>query len=70
MDLGLFFVQQANQFVVLLDGFQRLDKDGLSAGTGSVDYALDAAFLLDFDGDHEAFAADGDQFILHGAAFG
>jgi hypothetical protein len=35
-----------------------------------VNYALDAAFLLDLDGDDEAFAADGDEFVLHGAAFG
>ena len=35
-----------------------------------MDYALHAAFLLDFDGDDEAFAADGDEFILHRAAFG
>ena len=70
MDLGLFFIQQANEFVVLLDGFEGLDKDGLSAGTGAVDDALDAAFLLDFHRDHETLAADGDQFILHGATFG
>ena len=33
-------------------------------------HALHAAFLLDFDRDHKALAADGDQFVLHGAAFG
>jgi len=44
----------------LVDGFQRFDEDGLAAGAGSVDYALDAAFLLDFDGDDEALASDGD----------
>ena len=70
MNLGLFFIQQADQFVVLLDGFEGLDKYCLSAGTGAVDHALHAAFLLDFDRDHEALAADGDQFVLHGAAFG
>ena len=70
MDLGLFFIQQAHQFVVLLDGFERLDKDGLSAGTGAVHHALHAALLLDFYRDHEALAADGDQFVLHRAAFG
>src|SRR3977135_4635216 len=31
MDLGLFFIQQAHEFVVLLDGFERLNEDGLSA---------------------------------------
>ncbi len=70
MNLGEFFIQQADQFVVLLDGFERLDEDGLSAGTGAVHYALHAAFLLDFDRDHETLAADGDQFVLHGSAFG
>src|SRR5258707_166734 len=70
MNLGLFFIQQADEFVVLLDGFERLDKDGLSAGTGAVDDALHAAFLLDFYRDHETLAADGNEFILHGPAFG
>src|SRR5277367_6619912 len=38
MHLELFFIQQADEFVVLLDGFEGLDEYGLSAGTGSVDY--------------------------------
>ena len=70
MNLAELFFEQADQFVVLLDGFQRLDEDGLAAGAGAVDHALHAAFLLDFDGDDEALAADGDQFVLHRAAFG
>ena len=70
MDLGLFFIQQAHQFVVLLDGLERLDKDGLSAGTGAVHYTLHAALLLHFYWDDKALAADGDQFVLHRAAFG
>ena len=70
MDLGLFFIQQADEFIVLLDGFERLDKHGLSAGTGAVHHALDAAFLLDFHRDHKTLAADGDQFVLHRPAFG
>src|ERR1035441_203455 len=70
MDLGLFFIEQPDEFVVLLDGFERLDEYGLSAGTGAVDYALDAAFLLDFHRDDETLAADGDEFVLDGAAFG
>src|SRR5208282_2439368 len=70
VNLGLFFIQQAHQFVVLLDGFERLDKHGLSAGTGTVNHALHSAFLFDFYRDYEALAADGDQFVLHGAAFG
>ena len=70
MNLGEFFIQQPHQFVVLLDGFERLDEDGLATGTGAVDDALHAAFLLDLHGDDETLAADGDEFVLHGAAFG
>ena len=69
MDLGLFFVEQADELVILLDGFERLDENGLPAGACAVDYSLDAALLLDFDGDHEALAANGDQLVLHGATF-
>src|SRR5580658_10705578 len=70
MDLGELFVEQADEFVILIDGFEGFDVDGLAAGAGAVNYALDAAFLLDLDGDDKAFAADGDEFVLHGAAFG
>ncbi len=70
MDLRLLFVEQAHQLVVLLDGLERLDEDGLAAGAGAVDDALHAALLLDFHRNHEALAADGDEFVLHGAAFG
>src|SRR5271167_3843548 len=38
VNFGLLFIEQANEFVVLLDGFEGLDEYGLSAGTGSVDY--------------------------------
>src|SRR4029077_7293279 len=68
MDLGLFFIEQTDKFVVLLDGFERLEKDRLAARTGAVDDALYAPFLLDFDRDHKALAADGDELVLHGAA--
>ena len=70
VDLALLVFEQADEFVVLLDGFQGFDEDGLAAGAGSVDDALDAAFLLGFHGDDEAVAADGDEFVLQGAAFG
>jgi hypothetical protein len=69
VDFALFVFEQADKLVVLLDGFQRLDKDGLAAGTGAVDDALDAALLLDLDRDDEAVAADSDQFVLQGIAF-
>src|SRR6266481_7215455 len=70
MNLGLFFIEQAHEFVVLLDGFERLDKGGLSAGTGAVDDALHTTLLLDFHRDDKPLAADGDQFVLHGPTFG
>ena len=70
MNFGQLFFEQADQFVVLLDGFEGLDENGLAAGAGAVHDALHAALLFDFDGDDEAFAADGDEFVLHGAAFG
>ena len=50
MDLGQFFIQQADEFVVLFDRFHGLDEDGLSAGAGAVHHTLHPAFLLDFDG--------------------
>ncbi len=50
MNLGLLVLQQPHQFVVLLDGLQRLDEHRLPAGAGAVDHALHAAFLLGFTG--------------------
>ena len=38
--------------------------------TGAVDHALHAPALLGLHGNDEALAADGDEFVLHGAAFG
>src|ERR1700723_974428 len=70
MNLGELFVEQADEFVILIDGFEGFDVDGLAARAGAVDDSLYAAFLLDLDGDDEAFAADGDELVLHGAAFG
>ncbi len=70
VDLGLLFIEQPHQFVVLFDGLKRLDKYRLPAGTCAVDHALHTAFLLDFDWDYEALAAYGDQLILHRAALG
>ena len=30
VNLGLFFIEQANEFIVLLDGFEGFDEDGLA----------------------------------------
>src|ERR1700722_9094727 len=70
MNLRLFFIHQADQLVILLDGFKRLDKNRLPAGTGAVYNSLHAAFLLDFHRDHKALAANRDQFVLNRSAFG
>jgi hypothetical protein len=69
VNFGLLFFEQADEFVVLLDGFERLDVDGLAGGAGAVDDAGDAALELGADGDDEAVAADGDEVFL-GCAVG
>ena len=66
----MLFFEEADEFVVLLDGFEWLDVDGLAGGAGSVDDAGDAAFLFGFDGDDEAVAADGDEVVLRLAVGG
>ena len=66
----MFFFEQADELIVLFDGFQGLDEYGLAAGAGAVYDSLHAAFLFDLYGDYEAFATDRDQFVLHRAAFG
>src|SRR5579864_429229 len=70
MNLREFLFQEAHELVVLLDRLQRLDENCLAAGAGAVNYALHAALLLHFDRDDEAFAADGNEFVLHRSAFG
>ena len=70
MNLRLLFVEQAHQFVVLLDRLQRLDKNGLAARTGSMHHALHAPFLLNLYGDDKALAADRHQLVLHRAVLG
>jgi hypothetical protein len=68
-DLSLLFFQQTNEVIILLNGFQRLNEHGLSAGACAVNHAIDALALLSLNGNHEALTADGDKFILNGAAF-
>ena len=67
MDFGLLFFEEADEFVVLLDGFEGLDVDGLAGRTGAVDDAGDAALEFAADGNDEAVAADGDEVFLRGA---
>lgn len=69
MDFGLFFVEEAKEFVVGFDGLQGLDEDSLASGGRAMDDAGDAAAELGFDGDGEAVAADGDEFVLNCSRF-
>jgi len=50
MNLGLLFFDEADQLVVLLDGFKRLDVDCLARRTGAVNHARDAPLQLGADG--------------------
>src|SRR4029077_17174907 len=68
-DLSLLFFQQTHEIVVLLNGFQRLDEHGLPAGAGAVHHTIYALALLSLYGDDKALTADGNEFILYGAAF-
>src|SRR5580704_7786514 len=70
MNFSLLFIQQAHEVVVLLNGLDGFDEDRLAARTTAMDHARNAALLLDLDRDHEALAADGDEFVLDGATFG
>ena len=70
MNLGLLFFDEADQFVVLLDGFERLDENGLARGAGAVDNAGDAPLEFGANGNHEAVAADGDEIFLGCAVAG
>lgn len=70
MDFGLLFIEETDQVIVLLDGFDGLDKDGLPARAGTVHHPRNSALLLDLHGDDEALAANSDEFVLQGAALG
>ena len=70
MDLGLFLFEEADEFVVLLDGFEGLDVDGLAGRADAVNYAGDAALEFAANGDDEAVAANGDEVFLRGAVAG
>ena len=54
---------------ILLNGFKRLYKNRLTAGTGSVHYSLHAPFVLGLHRNHEALTANRDHLFLEGIAF-
>ena len=64
VNLRLLFIEQPHQLVVLFDGFERLDENGLPARAGAVHHALHAPFLLDLYRDHKALTANCDQLVL------
>src|SRR6266576_291659 len=57
MNLGLLFIEQADELVVLLDGFKRFDEYGLSGRRRTVDDAGHLTFELGFDRADESVAA-------------
>ena len=67
VDLGLLFIEEADELVILLDGLEGLDEDGLAGGGGAVDDAGNFAFELGFDGNDETLAAHGDDVVGVGA---
>jgi len=69
VDLGLLFVEQANQFVVLFDSFEGLNEDCLPGRRRAMNDAGNLAFELGFDGDDEAVATDGDEVFLRTPTF-
>ena len=70
VNLGQLVLKEANQVVVELDGFKRLQVNGLPRGGRAVDDARNAPLRFRFDRDDETVAADGDEFVLRGAGFG
>ena len=67
VDLAHLLFGEADQFVVEIDGFQRLDEEGVAAGAGAVDDAIHLAPLPGDEGHHEALVADGDELLLQDA---
>ena len=70
MDFSLLLFDEANEFVVLLDGFEGLDVDRLPGRAGTVDDTGDAAFEFAANGDDESVTPDGDEVFLGCAVAG
>ncbi len=60
---------EPHQFVVQVDGFERLDEQRVAAGAGAVDHAIELAALPGDHRHHEALVADGDELFLQHAFF-
>src|SRR6202789_3095815 len=66
----LLFFDQPHQFVVLFDGLERFQVNGLSAGRGAMHHPGNAPLMLRFDRNDEAFPANSDQLFLGASPFG
>ena len=67
VDFAGFLFAQPHQLVVEVDGFERLDEQGVPAGADAVDDAIELAALPGDHGHHEALVADGHEFFLEHA---
>ncbi len=63
-DFTRLFLGEAHQFVIEVDGFERLDEERVAARTGSVDDAVQLAALPGDQRHHESLIADGDELFL------
>src|SRR5580704_17691921 len=61
MHLAQLFFVETDELVIEVDGFERLDKERLTAAAGSVDDAFDAALAPGHNRNYEAIVADGDE---------
>ena len=64
MNLRLFLFNQADQLVVLLDSFKRLNIDRLSRRTGAVDDSADTPLELAAHRYDKSVPANGDEIFL------
>ena len=67
MDLARLILGQAHQFIVQVNGLERLHEQRVAAGTGAVNHAIDLAALSGNHRHHEALVADGDELFLEHA---
>jgi hypothetical protein len=66
-DLARFLFAEPHQFVIEVDGFERLDEQRASARTGAVNDAFELAALAGDDRHDEALVAYGDELLLQDA---
>ena len=67
LDFAQLVFAQADELVVEVDGFERLEKERAAGAARAVNDAVDAAFLSGDDGHDVAVFADGDEVFLERA---